>query len=146
MQLAVGPGKHKMAATFVCASEICTTGCACGGQRPAACLGALFRWLGPNPTDSGSGQAVVGSVLQNYRGLLPKAWKASILKCPLNTHWKVCVFWPFSPCIEKQSKIKFCLQKIGMKIRYVVAGAGGGMETNVISCLVPTVYGPGHVE
>lgn len=61
-----------MAATLIRASEICAASCACSGQRSTTCLGALFRWLGSNATDCGSGQVASGSILPDHRGLLLK--------------------------------------------------------------------------
>lgn len=57
-----------MAASPVCAAEVGAPGGACRGPRPAACAGALFRRLGPDPPDCSAGEAPAGPLLPDHRG------------------------------------------------------------------------------
>ncbi len=57
-----------MAAASVAPAQGVSPRCERRGPRPQTRAGALLRWLGSHPSDSGAGQTPAGPILPHLRG------------------------------------------------------------------------------
>ncbi|KAL0194242.1 hypothetical protein M9458_012538, partial [Cirrhinus mrigala] len=65
--MALGSGKHPLAAASVRHAESSHSGVLCGGAGGTSGAGALLRRMGPDATDRGPREDPAGSLLQDHR-------------------------------------------------------------------------------